>query len=154
MSERNAVQQAFDRFGREAGLERRSGSWYLQRDEVIAVSNLQKSQYGPGYYFNQGFWLRQLGDEPYPNVNRCHVQARLEDLLPDRERRIGELLDLDHRMPDDERMDALLTLLKAELMPLIQRGSSVSGLRAMLEADALAGAAIAGPAQLVLAPGR
>lgn len=40
MSERNAVQQAFDRFGQEAGFEKRSGSWYRRSDEVISIFNL------------------------------------------------------------------------------------------------------------------
>src|SRR6266540_5128131 len=104
MSERNVVQQAFDRFGREARFEKKSGFWYRHSEEVIAVSNLQKSQYGPNYYFNQGFWLRQLGDERYPKVNQCHVQARLEDLLPESERRIGDLLNLEYEMADEERI--------------------------------------------------
>ncbi|MGH2571996.1 MAG: DUF4304 domain-containing protein [Actinomycetota bacterium] len=55
MSEPNAVQQAFHLFGREAGFEKRSGSWYRHGEAVIAISNLQKSQYGPKFYFNQGF---------------------------------------------------------------------------------------------------
>jgi hypothetical protein len=69
MSGRNAVQQAFDRFGQDAGFEKKSGSWSRAGDEVISISNLQKSQYGPQYFFNQGFWLRELDDERYPKSN-------------------------------------------------------------------------------------
>src|SRR6476659_6179213 len=46
MAERNAIQRAFDDF---AGFEKKSGSWYRISGEVISVSNLQKSQYGPVY---------------------------------------------------------------------------------------------------------
>lgn len=50
MSALNVVQEALDQFGRQAGLEKKSGAWYSQREEVIAVADLQKSQYGPQYY--------------------------------------------------------------------------------------------------------
>lgn len=96
MSERNALQRAS--IG-SAGFEKKSGSLYRRGDEVIEISNLQKSQYGPQYYFNQGFWLRELDDEPFPKSNLAHIAARIEDLLPEVEQRVGELLDLSSRCP-------------------------------------------------------
>ena len=150
MSERNVIQRAFDEFGRDAGFEKKSGSWYRRGDEVIAVSNLQKSQYGPRYYVNQGFWLRQLDEERYPTPNKCHVQLRLERLLPAAEQRINELFDLVHEMSDERRMVELRALLDDGLLPLIERGSSVAGLRAMDADGSLRGAGIRGPAQQVL----
>ena len=98
MSERNAIHRVFDEFFRDAGYEKKSGSWYRRGEGVIAVSNLQKSQYGPRYYLNQGFWLCQLGDEHHPKPHKLHVQVRLEGLLPAAEERINELLDLNHEM--------------------------------------------------------
>jgi len=151
MSERNSVQLAFDRFGKEAGFEKKSGSWYGRTDEVISVSNLQKSQYGPQYYFNQAFWLRQLGDERFPKQNKCHIRARLGSLLPNESGRIEQLLDLDHEMPDEVRTGELVGLLKECLLPLIEQGSSVAGLRAMLDSGAFKAAGIRGPAQELLA---
>jgi hypothetical protein len=154
VSERDPVRQAFDRFGRDAGFEKKSGSWYRHGDGVIAISNLQKSQYGPEYYFNQGFCLRQLDDEPYPKPNEAHVVTRLEDLMPEPERRIGELLDLDYEMPEDQRVDEILAVLTKGLLPLIERASSVVGLRTMVDDGTFAGAAIRGPAQEALATAR
>jgi hypothetical protein len=49
MSERNAIQRAFDSFGRDAGFEKKAGSWYHRGVDVIAISNPQKSQYRPHY---------------------------------------------------------------------------------------------------------
>lgn len=151
MSERNAIQRAFDQFGKEAGLEKRSGSWYRRGDEVISISNLQKSQYGPQYYFNQGFWLRELGDEKFPKSNHAHIVTRLEDLLPDAEQRITELLDLEYELPEDARIDELVMLLQERLLPLIERGSTVTGLRSMVDEGVFVGAGIRGPAQEALA---
>src|SRR5438552_17336829 len=132
MSERNVIQRVFDGFGRDTGFEKKSGNWYRRGEEVIAVSNLQKSQYAPRYYFNQGFWLRELGWERYPKPNECHVRLRLEGLLPTAEVRINELLDLEREMSDEQRMLELRALLDEELLPLIERGSTVDGLRVML----------------------
>jgi hypothetical protein len=151
MSERNVIQRAFDEFGRDAGFEKKSGSWYRRGEEVIAVSNLQKSQYGPRYYFNQGFWLRELDDERYPKPNKCHVRMRLEGLLPAAEERVNELFDLEREMSDEQRMRELRALLDEELLPLIERASTVDGLRSMLVDGTLRQALIGGPAQPVLA---
>lgn len=151
MSERNAVQRAFDQFGSEAGLEKRSGSWYRRGDEVISISNLQKSQYGPQYYFNQGFWLRELGDERFPKSHHAHIVTRLEDLLPDAEQRITQMLDLEYDLPECERVDELVTLLQGRLLPLIERASTLTGLRSMVDDGLFAGAGIRGPAQEALA---
>lgn len=150
MSERNAVQQAFDRFGEDAGFEKKSGSWYRRGETVISISNLQKSQYGPQYYFNQGFWLRQLDDERYPKSHQAHIVARVEDLVPEAAQRIGQLLDLEFEMPDEERVDELVTLLSERLLPLIARGDSIAGLRSMVDDGTFAGAGVRGPAQEAL----
>lgn len=120
ISTRNAIQRAFDQFGRESGFEKKSGSWYRRGDEVVAVSNLQKSQYGPSYYINQGFWLSRLGAERYPKVNKCHIQARIEDLLPTAEFRLGQLLTLDFDVPAEQRSKELVDLLERALLPLIK----------------------------------
>jgi hypothetical protein len=151
MSERNAVQRAIDQFGKEAGFDKKSGSWYRRGDEVVAVSNLQKSQYGPQYYFNQGFWLRQVADERFPKPQKSHIFARLGSLLPDESSRIERLLDLDYEMPDDQRVEELVGLLNDRLLPLIARGSTVAGLRALRDEGAFKAAGITGPAQEALA---
>jgi hypothetical protein len=154
VSERNAVQRAIDRFGSEAGFEKKSGSWYRYADEVISVFNVQKSQYGPQYYFNQSFWLRRLGEERYPKAHQAHVVARLEGLLPDLEIRIRELFDLEYDMPEERRVDEIVAILRNRLLPVIERGSSVVGLRSLLDDGIFAAAGIRGPAQEALTAAR
>lgn len=151
MRERNAIQWAFDAWGKASGFEKKSGSWYFVSDEVISVSNLQKSQYGPSYYVNQAFWLRQLGDERYPKHNRCHIQLRLGSLLGEGSARLNQLLDLDHTMAESDRIESLTALLDEHLLPVIQRAKSVSGLRVLADQGAFKAAGIRGPAQHVLA---
>ena len=148
---RNAVQLAFDRFGRSAGMELHRRAWYRTSDEVVAVSELQKSQYGRSYYFNQGFWLRELGDERYPRQSSCHITLRLETLASEERHRVARLLDLDHGIPDEERIEKLVALLNERISPVIERGSSIAGLRAMIDDRTLSHAAILGVAQPLLA---
>lgn len=151
MSERNAVQQAFDGWGRVAGMEKKSGSWYRIGDEVISVTNLQKSQYGPSYYVNQAFWLRQLGDELYPKDNKCHIRLRLGSLLGEGSDRLEHLLDMDYLMDDSDRIQELTGILNGRLLPVIERGSSLAGLRSLLDEGVFKAAGIRGPAQQLLA---
>lgn len=150
MTERNAVQRAFDEFGRKAGFEKKGGSWYKVSPDVIAVSNLQKSQYGLRYYFNQAFFVRTLEAGRHPKPSESHIQLRLEGLIPSAEDRIKGLLDFSFEMPEAERIGGLCELLEHQLLPLIQRGSSVTGLRSMLAEGYFKRAAITGPAQQVL----
>jgi hypothetical protein len=124
VSVRDAVQRAFDRFGKESGFEKKSGSWYRRADEVISVSNLQKSQYGQQYYLNQAFWLCQFGEERSPKESKCHIRARLGSLLPGQADAIGCLLDLDQPMSDEDRIEQLVGLLRERLLPLIERGGT------------------------------
>lgn len=100
---------------------------------------------------NQGFWLRALDDERYPKSNRAHIVSRIEDLVPEIEQRVGDLLDLDCEMSDEQRIEELVALLNAHPLPLIERGDSVAGLRSMVDDGTFAGAGIRGPAQQALA---
>lgn len=150
MSTRNVVHRALEIFGRQAGLEKKSGAWYRRGEDVIAVSDLQKSQYGQQYYFNQGFWLRELGNDPYPTGAQCHITLRLETLVAEERDRIGQLLDLEHAMPDEERVEEVVALLEERMWPVIERGSSLAGLRAMVNDGTLASAAIRVPAREAL----
>jgi hypothetical protein len=101
VAERDAVQRAFDGvFAAHARFEKKSGSWYSRSGEVVSISNLQRSQYGPQYYVSQGFWLRSIDDERYPKSERAHIVSRLDSLLPDAEQRISELLDLENGLDE------------------------------------------------------
>lgn len=153
MSRRNPAQEALEHFGRESGFEKKSGTWYRQGDEVIASLDLQKSQYGPQHYLNLGFWLRELGDEKFPKQETAHISIRLETLVPRERDRVARLLDLEHALPDGQRVGELVALLRDRILPVIERGRSISGLRSMVEDGTLAAAAVRGPAQQALTRG-
>jgi len=50
--------------------------------DTILVLNLQKSQWGDTLYVNAGVYVRALGSEHSPPHNRCHINARLERVVP------------------------------------------------------------------------
>lgn len=131
MASRNAVQIGFDQFGKRAGLEKKSGWWYRRGTDVIAASNLQKSQYGPKYYFNQHFTLRVLTSDRHPRGEDMQIQCRLEVLLPAFKNEIEELLDRGTAIADDQRLTDLTALLTQHLIPLLERADTLDGLRAM-----------------------
>jgi hypothetical protein len=140
---------AFDRFGRNVGMELRNRAWFLRTDEVIVTCALQKSQYSPLYYLNVGYYLRSKGPETHPKSHQCHIAYRAGQLIG-RERAFDELLDLRHPLDDETRVIQLYSLLTTELAPRIQRGSTIAGLRTMLADGSMTHHYLKGPAQEVL----
>jgi hypothetical protein len=150
MSKRNAVHQAYDRFGSEAGFEKKSGSWFRTSSDVIEICNLQKSQYSPKYYLNVSFWLRELGDERYPKAHQSHIVARAESLVPSIESRLEELLDLEYAISDEVRIFELVALLNENLLPIFERAKTMSGLRSLAAEGTFRASGVRGAAQRVL----
>lgn len=106
-------------------------AWYLRSDEVIVTCDLQKSQYGPVYYLNVGFYLRAYGEEAYPKSHVCDIVVRAGQFLGE-ETNLDELLDLESGIPDEERIVVLYAVLSERLGPPMKTGASIAGLRAML----------------------
>jgi hypothetical protein len=146
MPDRNDIQQEFDAFGQSAGMLKHSGFWYGTSSEVISLLNLQKSQHGPNYYVNVGFWLRALGGARFPRERECHVRIRLDSLVADRAGEVRALLDLESDIPSGERGPCLHDLLASRLKPLLEQASSLEGIRKLQGQGLLKGAAIRGPA--------
>jgi Domain of unknown function (DUF4304) len=130
MSSRDVIQATFDEFGKAAGGSKTSGSWYLRSSETVVVLNLQKSNYARRYYVNVAVWLLAAGSADAPKPSRCHIQTRLEGLLPSAmERQLVVLLDLDSPIDDVSRREELLVLLRQHLLPLVKASSTLEGLR-------------------------
>ncbi len=67
------------------GFKKKSRTWWRHRDQTIQVLNLQKSSFGERLYVNLGVYVKALGTEDFPPEQRCHVQARLDQVaLPER----------------------------------------------------------------------
>jgi Domain of unknown function (DUF4304) len=71
--DRDIVQQAFDWLGQEHGFVRRSGDLFKESDQVIAVLDLQRSDYARSYYINVGFVLRGLHPDAVARFGLCDI---------------------------------------------------------------------------------
>lgn len=60
------------------GFKKKGRTWWRDTDDVVQVLNLQQSPFGEQLYVNLGVYLKRLGTEPMPAVNRCHIGVRLE----------------------------------------------------------------------------
>lgn len=152
MSGWSSIHEALDQFARASGLEKKSDHWYRHGDGVVAVTGVQKSQYGSQYYVNQGFWLSRLDATRYPRATNCHIILRLEGLAPNQRAEIAELFDLERDIPEESRINRIVDLLNRRLLPVISRGQSVAGLRDMMADGTLSSAAIRGGALQELRP--
>ena len=75
-----ALEQAVARVLKPLGYTKRAATWHLDREQVISVVNLQKSQWGEDWYLNLGVYVKALGDENRPAEARCHIRCRAETL--------------------------------------------------------------------------
>lgn len=75
-----ALEQAIAGVLKPLGYTKRAATWHREREQVVSVLNLQKSQWGENWYLNLGVYLRSIGDEARPPEARCHVRCRAEML--------------------------------------------------------------------------
>ena len=151
MSERNVIQSTFDEFGKSAAATKKSGSWYRRGDDTVFVLDLQKSNYATRYFVNVALWLLPLGDADAPNENKCHVRSRLTQLVPSSvEARVNELFDLGAPIDDATRRTEVLAVLREHLLPLMDTGSTIDGLRSGAGQRLIEKSLVTGPAQRLL----
>ena len=138
MSHRNIIQETFDSYGKQLGAHKSSGSWYLPVDEVTAVLDLQKSQYGPAYYINVGWWLRADLRGEFPKPQQCHIQTRAGSFAPpEMESRLKDLLDLESPIGEAERAEELTGFLSQYVSSKILAVTAPSDFRSELGLEVL-----------------
>jgi hypothetical protein len=132
MTTNDTVIDTFATVLREAGFEKKQFAWYRRTPEMIVVVDLQRSKFGLMHFCNVGFWLRELGDEIWPELYECHVHQRWDHTLtPDEISVLRVILDLVENVPGETRETTLRKAIKERLLPYLDQGSSVSGLRAI-----------------------
>ena len=143
MTPQDPVVETLDAFARAAGFQKRRGSWF-GGGEVTAAVSLQRSQYGRQHDLDVGFCLPGR-PQPYPAHDGWDVRTRLEVLVPEIACVLAALLDLDRPMPDEARREALRRLLEHRLAPVLARGETLEGLRAMMRDGTLDAAGVRDP---------
>lgn len=124
---------------RPLGFKKSGSTWRLISDDVIAVLNIQKSQFDSAHFVNVGFWIRSLGDDTKPKPELCHVRGRAEGIWPDLGAQVVELMDIpDADVLDESRAEAIQKTFQDTIVPLLQKGASTLGLSELVkECDGL-----------------
>ena len=125
------IRKAFEIPLRESGFRKKSGSWYLDRDEAILVANLQKSQFSRAYYVNLAVWLKRFGEKDSPKEHLCHIRVRLTSLVDDR---LSKALDSeDESISEDERREVIESTVRTKAIPFLEGLSTLDGVKTMVQ---------------------
>ena len=136
MSQPTILAEAIGKPLKHVGFKKKTDTWYLDCDDTITVLNLQKSSYGPKYYINIGIWLKCIGEADMPRTSKCHIQFRWESLIPQDEKQLELLLDLDNRLiSDQDRAYEISKMLETYFAPFLSNATSIEGLRSFYKSE-------------------
>jgi Domain of unknown function (DUF4304) len=107
------------------GFKKKGRTWWRDNDEVVQVLNLQQSPFGEQLYVNLGTYLKRLGSEAMPAVNRCHIGARLERVSKHQ----AEVAAATASAPPGE---AILSAVLVEGVEWLESVSTLAGIRSYL----------------------
>jgi hypothetical protein len=88
---------------------KKAQNWYRDKENLIHVVGLQKSNWGQLYYINLAVWVKSLGEpEQCPRVQDCHLRLRLEGIALHPNELEQALSEEDYwKMETDERQRVL-----------------------------------------------
>jgi hypothetical protein len=142
------ITTAFRRWGKTHGYRRKGTTLYREMQEVLAVVNLQGSQWGGRKYINVCWWLLALGEPDDPRSHRCHIVGRLDSLVSD-EQLLARVLNDEGGLSDEDREQLLRQMLDDHLASHYEATQTLPGIRAN-EGDWLADFGVDGEAQALL----
>ena len=99
-------------------------NFYFDRNGLVIVCNLQKSNYDNSHYINIGIWIEAIeGKNKTPYENICHIRFRADKFIDCNfpESNFTELLSVNNK--DDE--EKLLSAISKYFCPLIQQFQSI-----------------------------
>lgn len=70
----------------------KSGNWYVKKEKIIIVVNLQKSNYGNVFFLNFGIFIKGMQSIDFPKEQFCHIRLRLSEILPSDNDMLQEML--------------------------------------------------------------
>lgn len=147
----NPIEAAFDDALKEAGFHKKSGTWYLEKEQVVLVANLQKSRWGEQYYINLGIWLKPLGEKKFPKEHECHIRLRARSLPAIDDDFFDQTFDLENTtLTAEERSERIRSVMREIVIPFLNRCGSVSGIKEEFQKGQLANAMIRAEAKNVI----
>jgi hypothetical protein len=119
------------------GFTKKGMNWYFATAECICLINLQKSQYGGQYYVNNAILVRSLDNDEYPKVEKCHINIRLEQLVPNKSE-IKLALDLEDGSATSQQKDEVLAeAIERYSVPFLMGLSTLDKLKYAVQHDPL-----------------
>jgi hypothetical protein len=131
MIDKDIFIQGFFRPFTQNGFKRKGNSCYLPGERIIVVVNLQRSDWGPRYFINIGFWIKDFGDESFPSVFKCPLNYRVERLFPERQELISESCYLPES--NNQLIENLYEFVELDLLPFLRNCTELEFLRALLK---------------------
>lgn len=130
MSNSKIIVDAINSVLKVHGFKKKSSNWYLHKNDVVLVVNLQKSQYGDQFYINCAVLVKALLDLEFPQEEKCHIRFRLDSdgtgALVDR---VKLLLDLENNsISEEDRQAELRQLITSHALPHLEKCSTLSGI--------------------------
>ena len=103
----------------EAGFEYRNKNYYCSTNELIAVIDLQKSNFSDAWYINYGFYIKAIHDDDndYPKWEEIDVDARILNPHTATQEDLFELT-----MDSEEIEYAIKEGLEKEIFPILENG--------------------------------
>ncbi|CDX38068.1 conserved hypothetical protein [Mesorhizobium sp. SOD10] len=103
----------------------RATNYYREWPETVCLLNLQKSSWGPQFYLNAAVWFTRLGPERRPKEYKCHIRWRISSLMEDgQSKAFTQALDLEHSLPDEQRLSMIKNGVDAFGFQLLSRCDS------------------------------
>lgn len=130
MTQKTDFKKAFGNALKAMRFLKKGQSWFLEGKDSVVVLNLQKSDFDTKYFVNLGIWLKSLGAADFPSENRCHIQARLTSLFPERAEMIDGACDMSAEGRD---LTSFLDFLEGQVVPLCVDCLHIENLRSRLE---------------------
>jgi hypothetical protein len=131
----NPLLKAVNKVLTTRGFQKKSDNWLLETSDVIALANLQKSQYGQQYYVNLGIWIKVFGENVNLKEHQCQIRFRLESVLP--EDRVSDLkiaLNMEDQHIEIQARESIFSeLIDQYGLSILKKCSSLEGIKRSLD---------------------
>ena len=121
---------------KQHGYRKRGLTWHKPGSDTVLVFHAEKSRWGADdYTFHLGIYITELGFEATPPHYRCHVQVRLNCLVPDRSEleRASNFEDTSLDLAD--RLPRIIELVASYALPWLEQHSTIPTLSALAQCD-------------------
>lgn len=118
------------------GYRKRKLTWHKQTTDTILVFHVEKNRWGANRYdIELGIYLRSLGEELTPPINRCQIQPIFEKLVPDMYE-YRQACDFDYpSFTTEDRLERVKKYVSDVALPWLDNHSTLPALQQLVQND-------------------